>query len=394
MRTTHLLSPPPEVPQVPQRLRRLSNELIYAWERCDASTKRQWVASAGGHLTNSLSRRARSLVGLASGLAQGAATEVGRAYIAARHGRLAFHLGSRIGVAGAVGEDIAVRAGQTGKTMVALIRRSPSTAVPQLLTLVVVSLAVSGGPDGDGGAPDLDLMFGIDAHRSVLTHSILLGSTLEAGVLALVELVQMVYDKLPTGHDGLWDELQRQANVVGHAANVGVSVGMAYHLFVDGLFQPAPYHDLPISMPIEAHQAVLVANAATEAVDTANKPVGAVERDGSSRSPSNRKDAVALLAQGTPRPPVASAAAHAQHLASRRKPYSIRPVMASRLRPEERAVLEKYGTWLEGLATGALEPMTDEQRRFVDVACGRAQARTLYERAWVHLQALLSPMRS
>lgn len=44
--------------------------------------------------------------------------------------------------------------------------------------------AGSGGVDGDGGIPDLDLLAGIDAHRSILTHSILAGVVAE-GLLRL-----------------------------------------------------------------------------------------------------------------------------------------------------------------------------------------------------------------
>ena len=63
--------------------------------------------------------------------------------------------------------------------------------------LFLPPLVVSGGPDGDGGAPDLDLMFGIGAHRSVFSHSILMGASLETGLLALLRLTQLVHAKLP-----------------------------------------------------------------------------------------------------------------------------------------------------------------------------------------------------
>lgn len=47
---------------------------------------------------------------------------------------------------------------------------------------------------------------------------------------------------------------------------------MAYHLFVDGLLQPAAYHGLFVSMPMAAHQTIFEVNAAAEALDVGNKP--------------------------------------------------------------------------------------------------------------------------
>ena len=117
-----------------------------------------------------------------------------------------------------------------------------------------------------------ELMFGIGAHRSILSHSILMGAALEAGLLSLLGLVQLVHGKLPALHDPLWDSIHRQATSITLAASRGASIGMAYHLLVDGLVQPAPYHDLPVSLPMAAHQTVFVVNAAGEAADVRRKP--------------------------------------------------------------------------------------------------------------------------
>jgi hypothetical protein len=77
---------------------------------------------------------------------------------------------------------------------------------------------------------------------------------------------------LPELHDPLWDSIDSQAANITLAASRGASIGMAYHLLVDGLVQPAPYHDMPVSLPIEAHQTVFVVNAAGEAADVLHKP--------------------------------------------------------------------------------------------------------------------------
>ena len=97
------------------------------------------------------------------------------------------------------------------------------------------------------------------------------GFALEAGILSLLGVVKMTHSKLPAHHDALWDSLHEQASKLSVAASVGVGIGMAYHLLVDGLVQPAPYHDLPIAMPIEAHQSVFVVNGLGEAIDIGKK---------------------------------------------------------------------------------------------------------------------------
>lgn len=84
--------------------------------------------------------------------------------------------------------------------------------------------------------------------------------------------MRLVYQQLPAQHDPLWDSIHSQAANITLAASRGASIGMAYHLLVDGLVQPAPYHDLPVSLPIEAHQTVFVVNATSEAVDVTHKP--------------------------------------------------------------------------------------------------------------------------
>lgn len=118
----------------------------------------------------------------------------------------------------------------------------------------------------------MDLIMGIGAHRSFLTHSILMGAALETGIISLLHLTQLVHGNLPRQRDPLWDQIASQSHSILHAANQGASIGMAYHLFVDGLAQPAAYRDLPISMPMETHQGIFVANASAEALDVGRKP--------------------------------------------------------------------------------------------------------------------------
>jgi hypothetical protein len=50
---------------------------------------------------------------------------------------------------------------------------------------------------------------------------------------------------------------------------IGTSAGLAYHLLVDALIQPAPLHGLPVEMPIEMHQTIMAASGLAEAVNAA-----------------------------------------------------------------------------------------------------------------------------
>ena len=126
--------------------------------------------------------------------------------------------------------------------------------------------AGSGGIDGNGGIPDLDLLAGIGAHRSILTHSILAGIVAEGALLSIADLATQVHERLPFDHDPLWDTLAEGASPLVESLAAGTSAGIAYHLLVDAFIQPAPYKDLPFSMQIEGHQAAMAANGMAEGI--------------------------------------------------------------------------------------------------------------------------------
>ena len=65
----------------------------------------------------------------------------------------------------------------------------------------------------------------------------------------------------------------------------------------------------------------------------------------------------------------------------RKRPFIIR---CSReiFSEEEIAILERYGRGLERLANGERLPETEDQQRFVEVAQGRRQPESIYERTW------------
>ncbi len=392
------------------RFNALSDELLYAWDRTDSGVARQWGVSTAALFGTSLKRRATNLFKLAGRFTVVAAAENISAVNAYRHDRLASHLGHRVGAAYASGSGLVTRVKVATSQAAQLVQSQPRESVPQLLVLVATSLLISGGPDGDGGAPDLDLMFGIDAHRSVLTHSVLIGAALETALLSMVNLVRLIHAKLPADHDPLWDSLAKHADSVGHTANAGISIGTSYHLFVDGLLQPAAYHDIPVSMPMEAHQTIFAVNAAAEAVDVANKP-GSEERAtltqrkashqprarASAPAPSTAGPAhIAPLALQPPTLPwweTAStpelAAAKEEHQRLRTETILVDPFVADMLADAELVIIERYGSWLGGLANGTLRPLSAAQERFVQVAKQQRPPETAHEQAWVMYQGLL-----
>ncbi len=390
------------------RFKTLGDELLYAWDRTDSRLVLHWSAASATIFGTSLKRRASNLLNLAWRLSTAAAAESVAAVHAYRQNRLPEHLGNRAGVAYASAADVAARVKVSTSQVADLVRRQPRDAVPQLLVLVATSIVVSGGPDGDGGAPDLDLMFGIDAHRSILSHSILMGAALETAFLSLVQLVKLLHAKLPAHHDPLWDQIANQADSLAQAASVGASLGMAYHLLVDGLVQPAAYHDLPMSMPMEAHQTVFVVNAAGEALDVKHKRgVGgkaapAVPRRAGDR-PERPSTGRSGIAGGEPaklvEPPVkhwwetASAAELARakelHRQFRASSVLVESFVADMLSDEELLIIERYGVWLEGLANGTLKPLTAAQLQFVRAAKREQPPQTAHEQAWVMYCSLL-----
>ena len=397
---------------------RMQRELVAA---IDGVTRQDLLGLAKftlQHTGGAAGRRLRNVAGLVHTVGKGAAVVTGHLVGMTRKNggdESAEALGRMIGRGIRRVED----GYDSAREVVFAVRSNPKEALPQLMTTVIVALLVSGGPDGDGGVPDLDLIVGIGAHRSWLSHSIVAGAVLEGLLRSLLEMVRIVHAKLPHKRAPLWDVLYQHAAELTEAANRGASIGLAYHLVVDGLAQPAPYHGLPVSMPIEAHQALLAANGAAEALDATNKPKLASERSRAAPTPSSARSPAPAPSQshprgkaksaadvedvvpreagtqrateaGLPAPPwrdTASAAdlqamqlAHKEH---RKLRFSLGTQMQRRFTAEERALLERYGAWLKGLAEGGLKALTAEQEEFVAAASGRCAAGNKFAAVWV-----------
>ena len=374
-----------------RRLSSMTQELRSAWGQVDKSDISQWGMDTTTDFGKSLKRRVKNVGKLVTVVAGGSLREVRDACKAYKDEQLINHLDKRIHEAVATGQKIISGTTTTLSELKRAFKDNPGEVGPHLLTMVVVSLIVSGGPDGDGGVPDLDLKVGIGAHRSIFSHSILMGAALETAILSLLRIIQLAHKNLPDKHDPLWDKLLQHSHNFLDAANKGAGIGMAYHLLVDGLAQPAPYHDIPLSMPMEVHQAGFVANAITEAIDVGKKPSahststqGSASLDTGKPAPLKTGGLTVIELPHSPssdtRTPNSSA--ERAHIEVLRRPHTIIPEFAKHLTARERELLENYGGWLIAIASGELTPLTDTQFGIAQVSRGSKRPETELEWLW------------
>ena len=252
---------------------RLFDELKLALSRTTAEDMKSWGSAAAGRLPAIGKRRIKNFGSLISSIAKATGREVQSAVNAMKDGQFGSHLGQRTaaGINGTIdlGKQVWRVVGAVGNS----VMDDPKKNAPGVLALALGFIAGSGGVDGNGGVPDTDIaMFGIGDHRSLFTHSIIAGIVVEGSILALADLAGIVCDKLPVGErSGFWDQLSSAKDQIAGQLAAGASVGIAYHLAVDATLQPAAYKDLPISMPMEAHQMLFALNAAVEGQDASRR---------------------------------------------------------------------------------------------------------------------------
>ena len=249
------------------RARRLQTELAFALGRTDRAAMKAWGRRAGGRTVHLAARRVGGLVGLAPLAGRTGGREAAGLYRAARQRRLLVHLASR----GTSAKDGAVALGREGRRLLAALARAlrdnPRENAPKVLGALLGFAAGSGGPDANGGLPDMDLLFGIGAHRSALTHTLVIGILAEGLVLALADLAGVVHERLPFDRDPLWDRLARAGAPLAEGLATGTVAGLAWHLLADPFVQPGALHGLPVDgLPMGAHEAVIGASGAAEAV--------------------------------------------------------------------------------------------------------------------------------
>jgi hypothetical protein len=336
----------------PTRLDALSAEFAFAIRQSNARDLGDIAEHACRDLGSALTRRAGNVFDTARKLTSATTSEVKAGVQAWQNNRLIEHTGIRrkAAVDGAANK---YRAGKEfGSQLVSAVREAPADNLPKFVVTVIAGLAASGGVDGDGGVPDMDLLAGIGYHRSPFTHSIVAGAVLETAVLTLIRVVEKLHDRLPETHDPVWDEFQKHSTSVLDAAGRGASVGIAYHLLVDGIAQPGAYHGLPVEMPIEAHQGLFVLNAGAEAQDAVVRP----------------KTREQL---------------RTEHRELLTHPFHMTANVRRQLPAEQVSELHQCGSLLAALADGRTSPYTPQQRQFVEVANGTKAAERLVEHAWL-----------
>lgn len=266
--TTNIALPP--TPEATQELQQLFNELAFALKQTKGSDLRQWGIMSASRFPKVGMRRLKNFERLAFRLSCFLRSEAALALAAWRQQQFSKHLATRTKEGIDSTFQTSMNAYKVIKTMAAALRDDPKKNAVEILAFSLGFFVGSGGIDGNGGLPDTDIaMFGIGGHRSILTHSIIAGMVAECSILALADLAGIVCDKVPKeGRSPFWDILTSSKDQIAHSLSIGASSGIAYHLAVDATIQPAPYKDLPISLPLWGHQSLFAANAIVEGNDT------------------------------------------------------------------------------------------------------------------------------
>lgn len=224
---------------LPDRLPRLRAELSMALASLPDGELREWALSLPQLAAGGIVRRGLGLKHLGEALARFTSREWHLGRKAWRQHRLWRHLEHRARETGQSSAQMAKMARDIAKGYALQVAANPREEAPVILAGVLGFAAGSGGLDGDGGLPDMDLIAGIGAHRSLLTHTIVIGVLSETLVLGMVDLAGRVYDHLPRDHDELWDLLDQRDSRVISALLGGVSLGLGYHFAVDATVDSA-----------------------------------------------------------------------------------------------------------------------------------------------------------
>ena len=256
------------------RIVSIYGELTFALTRIERDAIKAWGVRSSKRLLLLASRRVGGMARLATMLLRGGGGELKGILQALIQGRMAAYLGDR--TAGAIDGSITIGregARAIGNIAAALIKDPRSTA-PALIGGLLGFGAGSGGLDGNGGIPDLDLVAGIGVHRSPITHTVIAGIVAEGLLLALADLAAEVHGRLPVQHDSIWDGLARIGRPLAESLAIGTSAGLAYHFLVDAFVQPGAYHGVPFHMSMESHQTVFAANGVIEGSYAASRMSG------------------------------------------------------------------------------------------------------------------------
>jgi hypothetical protein len=248
---------------------RLKEELLYALKATPQGDVSDWGKRIGTRFLTVGVKRVANLGSLLSRLAMGTADELVGAIGAVAGGRAGAHFEDRATALSDKARSVQQGIASAFQGIATFFRDKPDEAAVGLLSSVVgFYLGIGHGKDGfgDGGIPDLDLTFGgIGWHRSIFTHSIIAGAFVETAVLSLIDLNKTVHSNLPTRHSPFWDDLLRYGDAAGNPFVTGASLGIASHLGIDTAIDGfTPYKDLPISLPMGAHEFLMGMNSLAE----------------------------------------------------------------------------------------------------------------------------------
>jgi len=277
-----------------QRLDQMVLELRNAYQQLPPDIAVSWTGNIVKRLGISFTRRIGNVVDLSIFVLEKTGELVIDFTKAVWKGQGQAHIKKKSLAGAAAGAETFEKAGHALKGVVNELRTRPADIAPELLVSALAFFVVGGGLDGDGGVPDLDIqLFGIGGHRSLFSHSIIAGTLIETSLYALVDLVTIAHKHLPPDHDPLWDSIHDRSQSLVSGATRGASAGLAYHLGVDSIVQPAAYHDLPFPAPMEVHQGISGANAASEGIEASRAKSKASPHK--ARSPGKPKSATSDL---------------------------------------------------------------------------------------------------
>jgi hypothetical protein len=256
------------------RIRVLHEELVFAVSQTSSDELKAWAKDVPLLVGKLAGRRARGVLSALGRLLSGVFREIDGQIMACTNGRSAAHFACRVRAAKGATWKFADDVFSYFRRLVLGLRQNPRHFAPKLFVLLLGFYIGSGGLDGDGGIPDLDLKRGIGSHRSILTHSIVPAIVIEAAALSLLSLVMIVYSHLPRAHDIFWDRVVEHWSVISASFVGGACAGIAYHLLLD--MNPTSdsvkaYADLPFSTSVAGHKLILGMNAVAEAIDLKEK---------------------------------------------------------------------------------------------------------------------------
>lgn len=128
-------------------------------------------------------------------------------------------------------------------------------------------LLIGGGTDFEGGAPDLDTKIGgIGSHRSVFTHTIILGLGLEFILRFSINLLKHGKVYLPSNKSRIWKVIEEIEGFIEKNEDVlisGIWLGLSIHLLKDanlGASRVKPYNGISFKLNMETHQNIFTGN--------------------------------------------------------------------------------------------------------------------------------------